>query len=73
MTTFYVATIEHHSLARAPSVKIEGTLTQAKRAATERFGDGFADHQICIYERRPDFGNVLVATKAVGAPEWIAR
>lgn len=71
MTRTYIATIRHHSIASAPEITIEGTLAQAKRAATERFGGGFNDHEITIYERRAGFARAdLVASRRLDSKRW---
>lgn len=69
-TSTYLATLCHHSLAVAPSVKITGTLSDAKRAATDRFGDGFRDHEIEIYDLRRGFGFKIVASRRLNARRW---
>mgnify|MGYP003386601138 CR=1 FL=1 len=46
----YVATIKHHSLARAPQVAVGDTLHAAKCGATREFGGGFLDHAIVIFD-----------------------
>jgi hypothetical protein len=72
----YTATIRHHSIASAPEVEITGTLAQAKRAATARFGAGFRDHEIALHERY-DAGHYyedrLIATRVIGERRWIDR
>lgn len=62
----FTATIAHHSIARADVIEIDGTLTQAKRAATKRFDGGFNDHVIII---RDEFGET-VATRRLGDKSW---
>jgi hypothetical protein len=66
----YKATIRHHSISRAPEIAIDGTLTQAKRAATARFGDGFNEHEIAIYE---EGGAFPVATRRCDDRRWTDR
>ncbi|MDY0072505.1 MAG: hypothetical protein RBR77_07625 [Thauera sp.] len=65
MTT-YTATIAHNSISAARVITIDGTLTQAKRAATKEFGDGFLDHVIVI---RDQYGEP-VATRRIGDAKW---
>lgn len=48
MAKTYIATIRHHSIARARSITIEGDLTAAKRAATAEFGDDQQDYVLYI-------------------------
>jgi len=61
----YIATIKHHSLAAAPCITIHGNLAAAKRAATDRFGDGFIDHTSVIYQR-----GEIVALRMIGSRNW---
>ena len=49
MTSTYTATIRHHSIVRARTIKINGTLETAKRVASREFGAGYLDHEIVIY------------------------
>lgn len=65
MTT-YTATVAHHSIHSARVIEIDGTLTQAKRAATKEFGDGFLDHVIVILDQ---YGEP-VATRRIGDSRW---
>lgn len=62
----FTATITHHSISSARVIEIDGTLTQAKRAATKEFADGFVDHRIVI---RDAYGEV-VAARRVGDKSW---
>lgn len=74
MTTTYIATYRHHSIARAPQIKVTGTLAQAKRAAAREFGDGFIDHELAIYEDRgEDMMPDLVSTRRIGGRKWTDR
>jgi hypothetical protein len=72
--TKFVATIRHHSISRARQIEIEGTLTEAKRAAAREFDQEQRDYEIAIYadtsagEYLPD----LVATRRVGGRKWLA-
>lgn len=72
----YVASIRHSSISQAPELEIVGTLAQAKRAATARFGDGFRDHEIAVHER-VDMGHYyeyrLVSTRVIGEARWRDR
>lgn len=65
-TTFF-ATISHHSISRAREIRIDGTLTAAKRAATREFGDEFADYHIVISNERGD----TIAKRRVGGGRWV--
>lgn len=62
----YTATIAHNSINAARVITIDGTLTQAKRAATKEFRDGFVDHVIVIHDQSGD----LVATRRIGDSKW---
>lgn len=62
----FTATITHHSISSARVIEIDGTLTQAKRAATKEFGDGFVDHRIVIR----DADGEVVAARRVGDKSW---
>jgi hypothetical protein len=68
-TTTYTAGIRHHSVAQAPEITVTGTLAQAKRAATARFGDGFQDHELVILDTHGD----VVATRRLDAARWTDR
>lgn len=70
MQQTYVATIRHHSLARARHIEITGTLTQAKRAATREFGDERRDYTIVIGLEHDNGDVQIVASKRVGAKDW---
>lgn len=67
--TKYTATIAHHSIARARVLEIEGTLAQAKRAASREFGDGFADHRIVIRQADGRWDDI-VATRRLSDRRW---
>ena len=64
----FYATIRHHSIARARIIKIHGTLTQAKRAATREFRDEQRDYQIVIIDLMMQD---IVARKNVGGRRWL--
>lgn len=64
--TAYTATITHHSISSARVIEIDGTIAQAKRAATREFGDGFLDHIIVI---RDQYGEP-VASRRIGDRRW---
>lgn len=66
MTTHYTATIQHHSIARAREVAIEGTLAAAKRAATREFGGELLDAFIVVADERGE----IVAKRRVGDSRW---
>lgn len=62
----YTATITHHSISRARVIKIEGTLTQAKRAATKEFADELRDYRIVITNGHGE----IAAARRVGDARW---
>ncbi len=62
----FSATISHHSISRARVIEIDGTLTNAKRAATKEFNGEFVDYVIII---RDEFGET-VATRRIGDKGW---
>ncbi|OBS10777.1 hypothetical protein Thpro_020493 [Acidihalobacter prosperus] len=62
----YTATISHHSVSNARQIKIDGTLLQAKRAASREFGDGFIAHTIVILDERGE----VVAARKIGENRW---
>lgn len=71
----YIATITHHSISCARHIEVNGTLTQAKRAATKEFGGEFLDYTIVIGEVTgvDRYGCDIVETVAsrkVGATGW---
>ena len=76
MTSTYLATIEHHSISRARSITVTGTLTDAKRAASREFQGEFLDYVIAIYHAPADDDfypagpEDLAASKRVGARRW---
>ena len=68
----YTATIQHHSISRAPVIPVGDDLAKAKRAATREFGDGFNDHTIVIMtEPTPANPSGVVATKRIGGGKWV--
>ena len=72
MTTYY-ATIRHHSISRARVIKIDGTLTQAKAAATREFGGGFNDHALIIFGAFPNGEmdrDYEVASRRLDSKRW---
>lgn len=67
----FLAYVHHHSIARTTALKLVGyTLTEAKRAATRRFGDGFQDHEIRIMTGD---GEDIVSTRRIGDKRWQDR
>jgi hypothetical protein len=48
-------------------ITIFGSLGNAKRAATMRFGDGFMDHTIVIREAA---SYQVVASRKIASPRW---
>lgn len=62
----YHATIQHHSIARAHSITIDGTLDDAQLTASVEFGDGFPDHTIVITD---EIGNI-VSSRRIGDDDW---
>ena len=66
VTVEYVATISHHSIARAPVVSVGLTLHAAKINATRRFGAGYLDHVIQVM----DSDGVVVASRRIGDKRW---
>ncbi len=67
----YTATIRHYSVSRARVVEVGETLLQAKRNATRKFGDGFHDHTIVIYQPADIFGVASIAAeRRIGSKRW---
>lgn len=64
--TKYTATIAHSSIARARQIEIDGSLTQAKRAATAEFGEEQIDYRIVIIDERGE----TVASRRVSDKTW---
>ena len=64
MTT-YTATISHHSISRARTITIVGSLARAKRAATIEFGGDQQDYKIAIHA-----DGQVVATRMLGDTRW---
>lgn len=72
MTTYF-ATIRHHSIARARVIKIEGTITEAKRAATGEFKGDFNDYVLTIFgthENGEMDRDYIVSSRRLGARKW---
>jgi hypothetical protein len=70
MTDTYIATIKHHSLARAHKITIRGSLAYAKRRASKEFGDGFLDHEIVIYKHNWCDALIPVAHRRIADRKW---
>jgi hypothetical protein len=71
--THYQITIQHHSIASARVVEINGTLPQAKSLAAAEFVDDRLDYMICIYEMVDTEYYLqprLLAAKTVGGDRW---
>lgn len=64
----YIATITHHSISRARVIRIDGTLTAAKRAATKEFDSEMQDYRIIICN--DDARREVVAARLVGERGW---
>ncbi len=67
--TAYIATIRHSSIASARHIKVDGSLTQAKRAATKEFGGEQNDYTIVI--AKDDGCGEIIASRRVGSADWI--
>lgn len=66
MPATYTATISHHSISRARTIEVTGTLTAAKAAATKEFGDDQNDYRIVI----TDESGQTVASRRIGDSNW---
>lgn len=72
----YIATIAHHSIRRARSIAITGSLDEAKRAAAAEFGGEQRDYEIRIYDARACrytgelIADQIVARRYVAARSW---
>ncbi len=66
MSQTYTATIAHHSISRARSIEVNGTLAAAKAAATKEFGKDQIDYRIVI----TDQGGQTVAARRIGDSQW---
>lgn len=64
----YKMTSKHHSTVGHWERCESKTLEEAKREASERFGDGYQDHKIVIAE--DDERSEVVTEKLVGASSW---
>lgn len=64
----YIATIRHNSIATARHIEIDGTLTQAKRAATKEFGGEQVDYRIVIALN--DGRGEIITSRRVGDSRW---
>lgn len=67
----YIATIRHHSIASARHIEVEGSLAQAKRAATREFGAEQRDYTIVVGQRHDDGQVEIVSSRRVGDRAWI--
>lgn len=65
----FSATIRHHSISRARVVSIEGTLAQAKRAATREFAGDFNFYEIVLL----DADGREIASRRLDAKRWTDR
>ena len=66
MTATYTATIAHHSISRARTIEVTGTLTAAKVAATREFGGDQNDYRIVITDEQGQ----TVASRRIGDRDW---
>jgi hypothetical protein len=65
----YHATIRHHSISRARTIEIKGSLHKAKIAASLEFGEEFLDHEIVIAQVWGGRHEV-VARRLVAEKKW---
>lgn len=68
--TKYIATIAHHSIARAREITISGDLAQAKRAATREFKGDHLDYEVQVYIDLPGREPELVARRRLRDSRW---
>lgn len=66
MTNVYTIGLSHHSISRSREVSYVGSLTGAKRKATAEFGDGFADHNVVIW----DAAGHVVSSRKISDRNW---
>lgn len=66
----YLYALSQHLSGREPVYKLEGSLTQAKRAAVSQLGEGSARDFILIYQVNDQGYRRVVAQKQVSAPKW---
>lgn len=64
----YIATIRHSSITSARHITIDGTLTQAKRAAAREFGGEQSDYRIVI--ALDDGRGEIIASRRVADSRW---
>lgn len=62
----YTATITHHSIARARTITIHGSLRAAKIAATKEFQGDFVFYNLEISDENGD----VVARRKLGDTKW---
>ena len=67
--TKFIATIQHHSISRARRIEVNGTLKQAKIAASREFGQEQRDYDIAIFEDG-EYGPLPASTRRVGERKW---
>lgn len=68
----YLATVRHSSISKARTIETEGTLTQAKRAAAQEFGQEQWDYEIIVAEVLDSGEHRIVAGRLVGG-EYINK
>ncbi len=66
----YIATIRHHSISSARHIEIDGTLAQAKRAASREFGAEQRDYTIIIGQDRGDGDVQIVSSRRIADARW---
>lgn len=69
----FFATIRHHSIARARVIEINGTLTEAKRAASAEFKGDYNDYNLCIFAAHENGmmdRDFCVSSRKLGARKW---
>ncbi len=68
--TAYIATIRHSSIASAREIKIDGSLTKAKREASKEFCGEQNDYLIVI--AKDDGRGEIIASRRVGSDRWVS-
>jgi hypothetical protein len=72
MTKFF-STIQHHSIASAREIEIDGTMTDAKRKAAREFSGEQNDFRIVIFAAPAGIEPYKVSSRRVGGRKWEDR
>jgi hypothetical protein len=63
----YRATVVHSSISSHYSIEVSDDLEQAKKQAARRFGKGFVEHRIRIYDSET---RETISERRIGGIKW---